>query len=97
MVNARPNCLRLLMHAVRCAFSLALDNAGSNMAARIAMMAMTTSSSINVNPPARSSSERDLTFWCRSDFMELQVHGVHALTLDIQTGQTSDRPPRPHP
>src|SRR2546427_9382384 len=31
------------------AFILALVNAGSNMAARIAMMAMTTSSSIRVN------------------------------------------------
>src|SRR5260221_14744138 len=38
------------------ALALALDNAGSNMAARIPMMAMTTSSSISVNPlpPART-------------------------------------------
>jgi len=33
------------------ALSLALDNAGNNMAARIAIMAMTTSNSIRVKPP----------------------------------------------
>src|ERR1035437_11152009 len=42
------NCLRLLTHRIRCARSFALDNAGNNSAARIAMMAMTTSNSINV-------------------------------------------------
>jgi hypothetical protein len=35
------------------AFALALDNAGSNSAARIAMMAMTTRSSISVKPVNR--------------------------------------------
>src|SRR6185369_8480367 len=38
------------MQVVRTARCFAFDNAGSNMAARIAMIAMTTSSSINVNP-----------------------------------------------
>src|SRR6267142_2769109 len=33
------------------ALSLAFDRAGRSIAARMAMMAMTTSSSINVNPP----------------------------------------------
>ena len=37
------------MQAIRRAVSLALLNAGSNMAAKMAMMAITTSSSINVN------------------------------------------------
>jgi len=32
------------------AFSLALDKAGSNIAANMAMMAMTTNNSISVNP-----------------------------------------------
>jgi hypothetical protein len=36
--------------AVVCAFRLALASAGSNIAARMAMMAMTTRSSINVKP-----------------------------------------------
>src|SRR6187551_1270807 len=37
---------------MRCAFSFALLSAGNNMLARIAMMAITTSSSINVNAVA---------------------------------------------
>src|SRR5262245_41690883 len=43
-------CFRLLVHWVRWAFSLAPDKAGSSIAARMAMMAMTTSSSMSVNP-----------------------------------------------
>ena len=39
------------MQLMPSAFAFALDNAGSNIAARIAMMAMTTSNSIRVNPP----------------------------------------------
>ena len=38
------------MHTVWTPFCLALANAGSNRLARIAMMAITTSSSIRVNP-----------------------------------------------
>src|SRR6266850_1248796 len=38
------------MHWIACALTLARARAGSNMAARIAMMAMTTSSSIRVKP-----------------------------------------------
>src|SRR5437763_513199 len=47
---ARPSCLRLLWHEAERAFSRACANTGNRMAARIAMMAITTSSSINVNP-----------------------------------------------
>jgi hypothetical protein len=43
-------CLRLFMHAVRLAFSLALLSAGNNRAARIPMKAITTSNSTRVNP-----------------------------------------------
>src|SRR5678816_4147652 len=46
-------CLRLLRHLVCCARDLALDNAGNNMLARIAMMAMTTSNSISVKATLR--------------------------------------------
>ncbi len=35
---------------MRCAFSFEEANAGNSIAARIAMMAMTTSNSISVNP-----------------------------------------------
>jgi hypothetical protein len=40
----------LFRHFVRFALALARESAGSNMLARIAMMAITTSNSINVNP-----------------------------------------------
>jgi len=36
-----------------CALPLALDSAGNSMAARMAMMAITTNNSINVNAPLR--------------------------------------------
>ena len=39
------------MQEVRFAFSFALERAGSNMPARMAMMAMTTNNSMRVNPP----------------------------------------------
>src|ERR1035437_9885856 len=50
MIRPRPICRLLLMQAIPLAFSLALASAGSNIAARMAMMAMTTSSSISVKP-----------------------------------------------
>src|ERR1035438_1396333 len=58
MRQAKASCRLLFMHCTPCAFSLARDNAGSSSAARIAMMAMTTSSSISVNPRARHSGRR---------------------------------------
>jgi hypothetical protein len=48
MTMPRVNCLTLDTHLIWCAFSLALAKAGSSMAARMAMMAMTTKSSIKV-------------------------------------------------
>src|SRR5579862_1178042 len=45
-----PICLMLLMQEVCFAFDLALARAGRSIAARIAIMAITTSSSIKVNP-----------------------------------------------
>jgi hypothetical protein len=45
----KPIWCRLELQLVVHAFFLAADNAGSSIAARIAMMAMTTSSSTSVN------------------------------------------------
>ena len=45
---ATPVCLRPFLHCTRSAFFFALPNAGSNMLARMPMMAMTTRSSIRV-------------------------------------------------
>ena len=49
MVIASVSCFRLLVQPIMRAFSFALESAGNNIPARIAMMAMTTSNSINVN------------------------------------------------
>ena len=48
--KAVPDCFMLEMQFAICAFRFALANAGNNMAARMAIMAMTTSSSIKVKP-----------------------------------------------
>jgi hypothetical protein len=46
-----PICFRLLWQLARRAFSRARAKTGNKIAARMAMMAMTTKSSINVKPP----------------------------------------------
>src|ERR1035437_1438093 len=51
MYQASSNCFVLFKQPMPSAFVLALLNAGKSSAARIAMMAMTTSSSIRVNAP----------------------------------------------
>lgn len=48
--KASPHCLQLFKQEMACAFAFAFDNAGSSMAARMAMMAMTTKSSMSVKP-----------------------------------------------
>src|SRR5688572_9766341 len=48
---AIPICFRLLMHLIPCPLLLARANDGSSSDANIAMIAMTTKSSINVNAP----------------------------------------------
>ena len=53
MVKARPCWRSLLRHCARMACCLALARAGRSMAARMAMMAMTTSNSMRVKPAAR--------------------------------------------
>src|SRR5438132_4946931 len=49
MCIARAICFTLFWHCERTALSLALAKAGSSIAAKMAMMAITTSSSIRVN------------------------------------------------
>ena len=48
LLFATPICFKLFTHLIRLAFLLALARVGSRIAARIPMMAITTSSSINV-------------------------------------------------
>jgi hypothetical protein len=47
---AKACCLKLDKHCILLAFSLAFAKVGSSITARIAMMAMTTTSSIKVKP-----------------------------------------------
>src|SRR3569833_1193015 len=54
----KVSCLVLFRQAIPSAFSLALAREGNNMAARMAMMAMTTRSSISVNPDGRGAVQR---------------------------------------
>src|ERR1039458_3475391 len=60
MCEARPSCLALLKHRMAWALALALARAGSNIAARMAIMAMTTSNSIKVK--ALGHARRETTF-----------------------------------
>src|SRR5215469_17652535 len=53
MRMAVVSCFTLLRQRVSCALDLAFASAGRSRAARIAIMAMTTKSSINVNPEGR--------------------------------------------
>ena len=57
MVQPRNNWCRLLTQAVRLARSLEAASAGSSKPTKRAMTAMTTKSSINVNPPAAAGRD----------------------------------------
>jgi hypothetical protein len=50
MAQTSASCLRLLVHWIRLPSALARPSAGNRSAARMAMIAMTTSNSINVKP-----------------------------------------------
>src|SRR6185437_7729823 len=54
MVSSSPHCLRLLAHCPFKAVAFSLARAGSNNAARMAMIAITTNNSISVKPPLRT-------------------------------------------
>src|SRR5690348_9662087 len=58
--NPKPHCLRFDMHWMVCARCLAADKAGNNKAARMAMMAITTSNSISVKPDGNCERLFDL-------------------------------------
>src|SRR6266571_1584060 len=50
MIQHSPNCFMLLKHAMPWALVFALASAGKSKPARMAMMAITTRSSMRVNP-----------------------------------------------
>src|SRR5688572_1356452 len=62
MLIANPHCFWLLVQRVFCAFFLALARAGRSMPARMAIMAMTTSSSMSVKARRSPKREKDSHF-----------------------------------
>jgi len=67
----------LLLHAAFCAAFFARCSAGNSMAARIAIIAITTSNSINVNPfPDRQAFARGAhrLKWTRLSIHSFQYH-----------------------
>src|SRR5258706_5879977 len=86
--SARPTCLRLDVQLVCRAFSRAWAKTGKRMAARIAIMAMTTSSSISVNP-ARLRENLVLmvgsSFIAAGEFAGGEVHGASRKMLGKRT------------
>src|ERR1017187_9951018 len=61
MIQANCICLRFARHLMPSALSLALVSAGSNKAARMAMIAITTNNSIKVKAKPRRGRPRDLS------------------------------------
>ena len=51
MRNDKPTCFKLLVQAIFCALALALARAGRSKPANMAMMAITTNSSMSVKAP----------------------------------------------
>src|SRR6185295_4637770 len=69
---ARPICFRLFVHWVRAAASRTFCTAGTSKAIKMAMMAITTSNSISVNPRRNHAFlcnllERDMRFLRKRD------------------------------
>lgn len=61
------------MHKVPCALPLALESEGNSNSARIAMIAITTSSSIKVNPPLKE----------RNDFADSRIGWRAKMQTDV--------------
>src|SRR5207302_11024523 len=80
-------CYTLLVHHARLPCSFALDSAGNNNPARIAMMAMTTNSSIRVNARQRVF-RRSMREEQRREFI-VRPRGSHALISSEQPEVTS--------
>src|ERR1035441_6874813 len=74
MNQAYCSCLRLFRQAMPWPFALALFKAGRSSAARIAMMAITTSSSMRVNPQRHPRQERRNKRATACAFMSLFPH-----------------------
>src|SRR5688572_11163382 len=80
------NCLPLFMHRMPCAFVLDLAKAGSNKPAKMAIMAITTRSSIKVNPGRPDV----IRFGVR--ILGLGLCCLIWLTVSLGTGETTRHP-----
>src|SRR5215831_16289940 len=65
IIQKLANCFSLLVHWMRLAANFALAKAGKSIAARMAMMAMTTRSSMSVNPVRPERDPRITTIFRR--------------------------------
>jgi transcription initiation factor TFIID subunit TAF12 len=79
---AIPNCFKLFKQETRLPCSLALLNAGSSSAAKIAMTAMTTSSSISVKAPLLCRDKVQRIF---SRARDLNLGMIHSLPTAVST------------
>src|SRR2546421_12867137 len=76
MMAARESCRKLLEQAVTLVLHLARESAGNSKAARIAMIAMTTSNSIRVNARGRGIRECGDRHRCNSSFILTRLSGA---------------------
>src|SRR3954447_24294523 len=81
-----PICLRLFAHCMRAAADRTFWTAGRSRPIRMAMMAMTTSSSIRVNPRFRAMA--------RLLYRTLRFMIVSAYDMVLSDGRRSGRPDR---
>ena len=73
-LNVYVSCLPLFMHMIDWALILALDSAGSNIAARMAMIAMTTKSSIKRERPECSYTRSTTGPAGKSATIQMSLH-----------------------
>ena len=72
------------MHWARCALHLAAASAGSSIAARMAIMAITTSNSINVNAPPGPTLRCSFDFFTDIFFrVKLRYEKLRGLAIDF--------------
>src|SRR5260370_4959975 len=91
ITQAKPSCLLLFMQEAATALIFALLNTGSNIDARIAIMVMTTSSSIKLNPLRRTSRFLIRFISCFLDSMSLK-QPRSTVTPNSETGGFHHQP-----
>src|ERR1017187_9071308 len=72
-LQARANCLCWFIHIMPWAFCLALVNAGRSIAAKIAMIAMTTSNSIKVKARLGFGNLAAALFWSWVSCIDVKI------------------------